>query len=293
MRSRTDSESVRTSRPSTKAEPLLSGKRPVSILMTVVFPLPLGPRKPKISPFSTRKLTSLTAVKLPKRLTRCSAEMAACGRDCGWVAIASVLRFQFHIGRHAGEDTTSGIIDANFYANDLVDALFAGLNIARQELGLLVDLFYEAIESSVRKRIDAYFGFLAKLDPANFGFGNVDANVDLILFEKSGDGSIRRNEIARANVEVLDGRGRRSGDLALAETGFVVGECCFGEVDVFATVAALEFFLVGLCLMVVRFGGRNFLGTVAALQFIELVPGALLLGGGDFPIGLGGVALLF
>ena len=42
-----------------------------------------------------------------------------------------------------------------------------------------------------------------------------------------------------------------------------------------------------------RFGGSNFLGTVAALQFIEFVPGALLLGGGDFPIGLGGVALLF
>src|SRR5260370_3452334 len=120
MRSRTDSESVRTSRPSTKAEPLLSGKRPVSILMTVVFPLPLGPRKPKISPFSTRKLTSLTAVKLPKRLIRCSAEMAACGRDCAWVAIVSALGFQFHIGGHASEYTPRGHIYANFYAQCLV-----------------------------------------------------------------------------------------------------------------------------------------------------------------------------
>src|SRR5258708_24514585 len=109
--------------------------------MTVVFPLPLGPRKPKISPFSTRKLTSLTAVKVPKRLTRCSAEMAACGRDCAWVAIVSALGFQFHIGGHASEDTAGGIIDANFYANDLVYALFAGLNIARQDFGLLVGLF--------------------------------------------------------------------------------------------------------------------------------------------------------
>src|SRR5229473_8525229 len=276
MRSRTASESVATSRPSTRAVPLLSGKRPVSILMTVVFPLPLGPRKPKISPFSTRKLTSLTAVKLPKRRTRCSAEMAACGRDCWWVAIASALGFQFHIGGHASEDTTGGIIDANFYAYDLVDALFAGLNIARQEFGLLVDLFDEAIESGVRKRINANFGFLAKLDAADFGFGNVDANVDLILFEKSGDWCIRRNEIARANVENLDGRGRRSGDLALPETGFVVGVGCFGEVDVFAPVSALEFFHVGLCLMVVRFGGGNFLGTVAALEFIEFMLCTLL-----------------
>src|SRR6266852_852843 len=210
MCSRTASESVRTSRPSTRAEPLLSGKRPVSILMTVVFPLPLGPRKPKISPFSTRKLTSLTAVKLPKRRTRCSAEMAAWGRDCWWVVIASALGFQFHIRSHAGEDATGGIIDANFYAYDLVDALFAGLNIARQEFGLLVDLFDEAIESGVRKRIDANFGYLAKLDAADFGFGNVDTNVDLIFFEKSGDWCIRRDEVAGANVENLDDGGGRS-----------------------------------------------------------------------------------
>src|SRR6202040_3024829 len=140
MFSRTVSGSFRTSMPSTDASPPERGRRPVSILMTVVFPLPLGPRKPKISPFSTRKLTSFTAVKLPKRRTRCSAEMAAWGRGCGCVAMASALGFQFHIRSHTGKDTTGGIIDANFYANDLVDALFAGLNIARQEFGLLIDL---------------------------------------------------------------------------------------------------------------------------------------------------------
>src|SRR2546421_2685151 len=292
MRSRTASDSLRTSRPSIQAAPRLSGKSPVSILMTVVFPLPLGPRKPKISPFSTRKLTSFTAVKLPKRRTRCSAAMAACGRDCWWVAMASAWGFQFHIRNHAGKDTTGGIMDANFYANDLVHAFFAGLNIARQEFGLLVDLFDEAVESSVQKGIDANFGFLAKLDAADFGFGNVDANVDLIFFEKRGDGGIRRDEVARTDVENLDDCGGGSGDLALAEAGFVVGVGCFGEVDVFATVAALEFFQIGLCLMVVSFGRGNFLGTVAALEFIELVPGALLLGDGDFPIGLGGIELL-
>src|SRR6266436_3063089 len=207
MFSRTVSGSLRTSMPRTEASPPERGSKPVSILMTVVFPLPLGPRNPKISPFSTRKLTSLTAAKLPKRLTRCSAEMAACGRACGWVAIASALGFQFHVRGHAGEDATGGIIDADFYANDLVDALFAGLHIARQEFGLLVDLFDETIESGVRKRIDANFGFLAKLDAADFGFGNVDTNVDLIFFEKSGDRCIRRDEVAGANVENLDDGG--------------------------------------------------------------------------------------
>src|SRR5271169_6637657 len=141
MRSRMPSESVRTSSPSTRAEPSLSGRSPVSILMTVVFPLPLGPRKPKISPFSTRKLTSLTAVKLPKRRTRFCAEMATCGIDSGEVAMASDLRFQFHIRSHAREDSAVGIIDTNFYANNLVDALFSRLHVAGQEFSLLVDLF--------------------------------------------------------------------------------------------------------------------------------------------------------
>src|SRR6201982_58329 len=147
MRSRTASESVRTSRPSTWAEPPLRGKRPVSILMTVVFPLPLGPRKPKISPFWTRKLTSLTAVKLPKRRTRCAVEMEGAPFVAGAVSTASILRFQFHIRGHAGKDAAGGIIDADFYAHDLVNALFARLHIARQEFSLLIDLFDDAIES--------------------------------------------------------------------------------------------------------------------------------------------------
>src|SRR5437879_1209026 len=158
--------------------------------MTVVFPLPLGPRKPKISPLWTRKLTSLTAIKLPKRRTRCSAEMASSPFVCGAVATASIPCFQFHIRGHAGKDPAGGIIDADFYANNLVNALFARLNIARQEFRLLIDLFYEAIKCSVRKRIHPNFGLLTNLDAADFGFGNVDAHVDLILLQKSRDRGI-------------------------------------------------------------------------------------------------------
>src|SRR6266849_4131538 len=160
MRSRTDSESVRTSRPSTCASPPLSGKRPVSILMTVVLPLPLGPRKPNISPFPTRKPTSLTAVKLPKRQTRCSAEMATSPFICGVVATALIPRFQSHVGGHASEDAASGIIDANLHAKNLVHALLASLNVARQEFSLLVDLFEDAFENCIRKRINSDFRFL-------------------------------------------------------------------------------------------------------------------------------------
>src|SRR5260370_2416952 len=265
MRSRTASESVRTSKPSTKAEPLLSGNRPVSILMTVVFPLPLGPRKPKISPFSTRKLTSLTAVKLPKRRTRFCAEMAASAELFLPLGIDSTSFFEFHIGSHAGQHVAAGIIDANLYAENLVHAFLTGLDVARQEFSLLVDLFEDSFENCFGKGVNSDFGLLPQLEAAILGFGNVDANVDLILLEKSGDGSIRCDEVARAHVENLDDGGGGSGDLAFAETGFVVGVGGFGEVDVFATVAALKFFEVRLCLMVVGLRGGDFLGTVAAL----------------------------
>src|SRR5947208_2459870 len=237
--------------------------------MTVVFPLPLGPRKPKISPLWTRKLTSLTAVKLPKRRMRCSAEMAGSPFVCGAVSTASILRFQFHIRGHACKNMASGIIDANFYANDLVNALFASLNVAWQKFGLPIDLLDDAVECSVRKRIDTNFGFLANLDAANFGFGNIDANVDLILFQKSSDWRIGSNEVARADVQDFDSGGGGRGDLSLTESSLVVGIGGFGDLDVFAPVAALEFFQAGLRLMVMRFGGGNFFGAVATLQLIE------------------------
>src|SRR5437016_14646490 len=47
---------------------------PTSILMVVVLPAPLGPRKPKTSPAYSSKETSETASREPKRLERFSAE---------------------------------------------------------------------------------------------------------------------------------------------------------------------------------------------------------------------------
>src|SRR5579871_5093201 len=44
---------------------------PVMTRIDVVFPAPFGPRNPRISPFSTRKLTSSTALTGPYRFVRC------------------------------------------------------------------------------------------------------------------------------------------------------------------------------------------------------------------------------
>src|SRR5713101_8260459 len=149
MCSRTDSESVRTSRPWTHAAPALSGKRPVSILMTVVLPLPLGPRNPKISPFSTRKLTSLTAVNLPNRRTRCSARMAGTAPLCVAVAMGLAACLQFYVSSHARSDASGRIVDANLHAEKLMHAFFTGLDVAGKKLGLLINLLDRAAENLV------------------------------------------------------------------------------------------------------------------------------------------------
>src|ERR1700756_4413657 len=154
MRSRTPSGSSRTFKPRTDPSPPLKGRRPVSILMTVVLPLPFGPRKPKISPLRTWKLTSLTATTWPKRRTRCSAEMARSSGGCvsGGIFL-SACGFQLDVSGHAGPDLSGRIVDAHLHTKDLVNAFFARLHVAREKFGLLVDLFHHTCECLVRKRV--------------------------------------------------------------------------------------------------------------------------------------------
>ena len=52
-------------RPSNRIAPSSGCSVPVSILMVVVFPAPLGPRKPTTSPRSTSKLALSTATMGP------------------------------------------------------------------------------------------------------------------------------------------------------------------------------------------------------------------------------------
>jgi hypothetical protein len=52
------------------AVPLFGFITPVRVLMVVVLPAPLGPKKPKSSPFFTSKLTLSTANNSPKYFVR-------------------------------------------------------------------------------------------------------------------------------------------------------------------------------------------------------------------------------
>src|SRR5579863_7855971 len=76
---RTSSRSRTTSWPATLAAPAVGLASVHSMLMVVVFPAPLGPRKPNTSPVATSKSTPRTASSSPKRLTRPWTEIAAPG----------------------------------------------------------------------------------------------------------------------------------------------------------------------------------------------------------------------
>src|ERR1043166_538219 len=64
------SDSEATSKPATVAFPEDGLRSPHRIRIVVDFPAPLGPRKPKISPWATSTETRSTATKSPNRLVR-------------------------------------------------------------------------------------------------------------------------------------------------------------------------------------------------------------------------------
>ena len=75
MRARARAGATRRFAPATCSEPLVAGNNPHSIRNVVVFPAPLGPSRPKISPRRTSNEVLATAVKSPKRRTRSRTTM--------------------------------------------------------------------------------------------------------------------------------------------------------------------------------------------------------------------------
>src|ERR1700676_3127247 len=85
-----------------------------------------------------------------------------------------ICSFQLHVSRHAATHTTGSVIDANFYADYFVHPFAASLHVARKKFSLLINLFHDAVEHSVGKRVDANFRLLAYAHVANFRFGDVN-----------------------------------------------------------------------------------------------------------------------
>src|SRR3990172_126176 len=97
MRALTRAFSFTTSWPMTRAAPAVGFKRVVSILMRVVLPAPLGPRRPKNSPSGTSRLTPPNAVSSPYFLTRSVVSIAR---------ILCLVQKYPYADRHAGLQET-------------------------------------------------------------------------------------------------------------------------------------------------------------------------------------------
>jgi hypothetical protein len=80
MDSLTFSGSFFKSNPAILALPFWIGRRVVSILITVLFPAPFGPRKEKICPSLTVKLILSTAFTSPKKYSRLFTTMISSSR---------------------------------------------------------------------------------------------------------------------------------------------------------------------------------------------------------------------
>jgi len=88
----------------------------VSILIVVVLPAPLGPRKPKMTPASTANEMWSTAVNQSKRLTRLQTLMIAAvilptiplgqacmvilSQPCAQVVICQIVHYELTLKRH-------------------------------------------------------------------------------------------------------------------------------------------------------------------------------------------------
>src|SRR5262245_5273826 len=231
-----------TSMPSTTPRPLVSGRIPVSILITVVLPEPFGPRKPNISPGSTLKLTPSTAMKSPNLRTKFSAMMAD--------IISPRVVQELHVGIDASAQTVLGVLDTQLHSKYLMLTLLLGLDIARQKLRLLADLLDHRLECSAREGVDLDFRRLTDPNRTDLVLRDVNDHVELIRLEQLGNRGIRGYKVARTHVEYLDDRVGWGADLALLVTRprlfeFALGTFHFGACgrDVFSAETFLGEFL--------------------------------------------------
>src|SRR6267142_2026342 len=110
------------------ASPEVGSRMPHSILMTVDFPDPFGPRKPKIDPLEIEKVTRSTAVNEPKRFVR----------SRHWIIASSFIKSRdvskSYIRCHARAQRAIPTGEPDFDTKHLLRAFGDGLRVARRKL---------------------------------------------------------------------------------------------------------------------------------------------------------------
>src|SRR5579871_1065356 len=168
--SRTRTGSRATSRPATRPWPEVGTINVVSIRLSVVLPAPLGPSKPNSSPRLTSKLTWSTAVKVPKRLVRSRACIAADGD--------SIVDCEGDLGGHPRLYLAGSLQNPDLdveRANILATAADVGLG---RELTLLSDRHHLPRKDQGRTRRQRHLGRTANPNRAEVGLLQIDSRPD-------------------------------------------------------------------------------------------------------------------
>src|SRR6202046_4113719 len=165
---RTPSASVRMSWPSIRAVPEVGGVSVVIMRISVVFPAPLGPSKPKISCCATLKLMSLTATSSPNFFVRCSTsiEFIICAgprralrpREPAFLR----RRRKQHNRRHSGKQAAARILNGHFDCKGRNVSLRAAHVTLRREIVLWTLEKYRPFDDVSVRQFHAQF--LPELD---------------------------------------------------------------------------------------------------------------------------------
>src|SRR6185437_8316504 len=146
-----------------------------SMRMVAVLPAPSGPTKPKIAPRSAAKVTSSTALTVPKRLQSPWTDIA------GSVAAMSRPReLDTAVFRHAGHQFVRQIVDIDFDAVDERYPFGMGLNRFGRELRAFGYEGNPAVIHFAGKRISTHRDLGAEPDAADVGFVDVGAQPNVI-----------------------------------------------------------------------------------------------------------------
>src|SRR5262249_18484329 len=100
------------------------------------------------------------------------------------------LRSELHICANARAQQVVAVLNSQLHSNHLVNPLFLGLHVARQELRLLPDLLYSGMERLRRVSIHVNLCGLSDLHTSDLGFGYIDHEVKLVGLEQSRYGGI-------------------------------------------------------------------------------------------------------
>src|SRR6202167_757822 len=228
MAKRTPFASSRISCPAMRAVPEVGGVSVVIMRMSVVFPAPLGPSKPKISCCATLKLMSLTATRSPNFFVRWSTSIEfivgseSVSRACK-PALPGGRRKQDG-RRHSRKQTPTRIRNGYFDCKRFDIALRAAHVALRGEVVLHTLEKHRPFEHVPGRQFDAQF--LAELDRVDIRFFHVGVNPQVVHIHDHHDGRSLRYNFSLSGHTHRDDPVNRRVNLCITELRRHLRGCC-------------------------------------------------------------------